>query len=51
MLQDLSNIRIVQEQLDQIFDNVWLLGLEKKIIVELLSWLLTVKLLLFYISF
>lgn len=51
MLQDLSNIRIVQEQLDQIFDNVWLLGLEKKIIVELLSWLLTVKLLLFYMSF
>lgn len=47
MLQDLSNI-IGMEQLDQIFDRVLLLALEKEVIVELLTWLLTLTLLLFY---
>lgn len=47
MLQDLSNI-IKMEQLDQIFDRVLLLALEKEVIVELLTWLLTLTLLLFY---
>lgn len=47
MLQDLSNI-IRMEQLDQIFDRVLLLALEKEVIVELLTWLLTLTLLLFY---
>lgn len=47
MLQDLSNI-IRMEQLDQIFDRVLLLALEKEVIIELLTWLLTLTLLLFY---
>lgn len=52
MLQDLSSInRIVQKELDQIFDRILLLALEKEITVDLLTWLLTVTLLLFYMSF
>lgn len=52
MLQDLSSInRIVQKELDQIFDRILLLALEKGITVDLLTWLLTVTLLLFYMSF
>lgn len=52
MLQDLSSInRIVQKELDQIFDRILLLALEKEITVDLLTWLLTITLLLFYMSF
>lgn len=52
MLQGLSSInRIVQKELDQIFDRILLLALEKEITVDLLTWLLTVTLLLFYMSF